>query len=111
MTLTGLTSATANVVLVRPALAAGNYAVTASVTAEATGVGTVACEGRGGTDSGSAKASVGAGSKETLAITFGARLASAAPIEIRCWEEDSASSSTPVVTRSELVAVRVAAIG
>jgi hypothetical protein len=111
--ITASSSATGDVVLSRPSMPAGNYAVTAKVTIEATGTGgDVACESRAGTDSGSAAGWVGDNGPRTitLPIVFGARLATAGSFEVRCWEEDP-PSTTATVTSTDLVAVKIATLG
>jgi Collagen triple helix repeat (20 copies) len=104
-------STTADLVLARPSAAAGNYAVAATVTLEGTGGTVVVCEGRAGTDSGSAEASLsGTGTvTTTLPIAFGARLAAAGPVEVRCWKRQAASPDA-LATRAELAAVKVEAL-
>lgn len=106
--ITGTSSATANPVLVRPAVPAGNYAVTARVTVESSGGVDVNCEGRAGTDSGAAARS-GSGT-ETLAIVFGARLGATGSIELRCWK-DAAPPSTVTAVGGDVVAVKVETLG
>lgn len=110
VTITGTSSATGTAVLIRPGAPAGNYAVAARVTVESTAAVDVACEGRAGTDSGSAEATVGASATATLPIAFGARLAAAGSVELRCWKE-AAPPSTVTVTGADVVGVRVDALG
>jgi hypothetical protein len=106
-------SATANAVLVRPSVPVGNYAITARVTVETTLGLVVACEGRAGTDSGSAETSVGGSGSgtETLSISFGARLGATGSIELRCWRKTNPASTTVVATGADVVAVRVETLG
>jgi hypothetical protein len=106
------TSAGANLVLARPGVPAGNYVITAKVTVSTTSGVDVACEGRAGTDSGSAETTVGTSGagKETVAIAFGGRLASTGPIEIRCFKT-SGGTSTVTATGADVVAVRVETLG
>jgi hypothetical protein len=106
-------AATANAVLVRPGVPAGNYAITARVTVETTFGLIVACEGRAGTDSGSAETSVGTSGSgaETLSISFGARLGAAGSIELRCWRKTNPPSTTVIATGADVVAVRVETLG
>jgi hypothetical protein len=105
VTVTGTSSATANPVLVRPGVPAGNYVITARITVDSSGGVDVNCEGRAGTDSGSAARS-GSGT-ETLAIVFGARLAATGSIELRCWKE----AGTVTATDADVAAVRVETLG
>jgi Collagen triple helix repeat (20 copies) len=101
----GISSATADAVLVRPGVPAGNYAVSARVTIE--GTGEVTCEGKGGTDSGSAKATLDG--TETLPIVFDARLAATGALELRCFK--GTGSITVTATGADVVAVRVETLG
>ena len=110
VTITGTSSATANPVLVRPGAAAGNYAVTGRVTIESTSTILVTCEGRAGTDSGSAETTVGANATETIPLGFGARLGAPGALELRCWKE-AAPPGTVTATSADLVAVKVDALG
>lgn len=101
-------SATADLVLARPGAAAGNYAIAGTVTLEGSGGGVIVCEGRAGTDSGAAEASVGGSGvgTTTLPIAFGGRLAATGSIELRCWKRQAASPNV-TATRAELAAVSV----
>ena len=99
------TSGPGTAVLVRPGVPAGNYAVTARVTV--TGSGVVVCEGIGGTDSGSARATVDG--SETLSIVFGARIPTNGSLELRCFKESAAV--TVSATGADVVAVSVQTLG
>jgi Collagen triple helix repeat (20 copies) len=101
-------SATADLVLARPGAVAGNYAIAGTVTLEGSGGGVIVCEGRAGTDSGSAEASVGGSGTgtTTLPVAFGGRLAATGSIELRCWKRLAASPDV-TATQAELAAVKV----
>jgi hypothetical protein len=102
-------------ILTSPLLTAGNYIVTARVTVEGTGSGTVHCQARvpwqvNGSPSATSKVRVGdlAGDARVadLTIAFGAaNVAQNSAVGLRCWEPDG-TTNDPEVTAASIIATR-----
>jgi hypothetical protein len=109
VTVTGTDGANATTVASIPSLPAGNYVISAQVTARGTGAGRLACEVRAAAAAGAGRSQIGANSGGTLAATlsivFGAPVPNGGPANLRCWEEQG-STTDPIVT-ADLVAIRV----